>query len=420
MKSIIIFAILLTMVLCGCGTTRPTNPPEMLSCNLAKFTVADIYSDRNVYLRNTLQINDIGGKSLSFNVLSLSAGGEFGAYGAGFLVGWGKAGDSAQPGPRSDIQVVTGVSTGAILATYAFLGRDPEIEKVYLNLTGSQVYKARSRLGYIWANSYFDTTQKDQLISDHLPSQIIDDVANQYGKGHFLYIGMVNLDTGEFVRINMVNLAHDIQPKELRDQCYRAVIGASSAIPIAFSPKFIDDHMWVDGGARRHLFITQPPKDAMGANVTRKLYSFVHGNLTADTETVTNGVLQIALRTATLATDQGLKDSIRLQEDLASKCPEGMSCGQSDRLFETYYASAAKAAEYCRPESKKCIDSSGISSADMFCNPYMVCLANQGETDGLNMAKGAQPWLSINDLCLGSNPKPDCNKSYVTKRKLFQ
>ncbi len=50
--------------------------------------------------------------------LAISGGGANGAYGAGILVGWTEAGD------RPEFTVVTGISTGALTAPFAFLGPD--------------------------------------------------------------------------------------------------------------------------------------------------------------------------------------------------------------------------------------------------------------------------------------------------------
>jgi hypothetical protein len=115
-------------------------------------------------------------------------------------------------------------------------------------------------------------------------------------------------------------------------------------------------------------------------------------------------VLQIAKQTAELAIDQGMKDSIRLQEDLALKCPKGFTCEPTKRLFETYYAAAAHAAKVCKPELEKCSANRSPTSDDMFCNPFMKCLAKQGETDGKCSARCGK-WLKFDDLCLGSDPK---------------
>lgn len=411
--------IVATISLSGCGSLRPKSPPEALNCGLKEngFVVDDIFADRNTYRLEQLRI----GVSPSFNVLALSAGGEFGAYGSGFLVGWKSVGASAKPSPRNAIQVVTGVSTGAIMATHAFLGEDESLEKLYTESSGSVIYQERFVLDYTWANSLLDTTGKDKLIANNITSELIDDVAKEGQKGRALYVGIVNLDSGEFVRVNMTKLAAtDRLSTSDRDDCYRAVIGASSAIPIAFSPKFIDGQMWVDGGTRRHLFIVEPSSGSLDSG-DRRLFSFVHGDLDVAPTKVTNGVLQIASRVSDLMTDQVMKDSIRLQDSLASTCPGKSPCSPKDRLFEPFYVSAASAAKQCSIRLQECKTSGVLSDEDMFCQPFMQCLAKQGEIDGKDYAIGNRKWLTSDDLCLGSKIGCQAEKvPQIVSRRLFR
>lgn len=397
----------------ACGSVRPSSPPDALACGLNRFVVRDIYEDWGVYRAKQLKLEALDDPNPSFNVLALSAGGEFGAYGAGFLSGWRSVGRSALPGARADIQIVTGVSTGAILATHAFLGKDAEIEAKYRSLSGNQIYKSRSILELVRANSLLEASGKDKLIEDNLPGTVIDEVA-QSPDGRFLYIGVVDLDSGRFLRIDMRKLARTIEPAGLRDACYRAVIGASSAIPIAFPPKFIDDMMLVDGGARRHMFLTELPKEAKLPGVARRLYSLAHGDLDVGCAKTTNGVLQIAGRSADLLTDQGFKDSVRLTDLLASEPVDGDS---GKALLSTYYAAAANAAIACQPAKAACQSPAGTLSEDMFCNAFMNCLADRGSEDGRAYGRGEHPWLQLRDLNLSTQPNCQSNSG---QRQLVQ
>ena len=174
--------------------------------------------------------------------------------------------------------------------------------------------------------------------------------------------------------------------------------------------------MWVDGGTRRHLFITQPPPEAMGGT-TRRLYSIVHGDLSAGEEKVRNGVLQIAERTSALLNDESLKDSIRLQEDFASQCPAGVQCGPGGRLFESRYASGARAATACAPKLEEC-SKADVSGGDTYCKAYLGCLADGGYEDGKAYAKGTRDWLSAKDLCLRTDP--NCGQNMNARRRPYQ
>ena len=394
MNALSILVMAAALLLAGCALPRPAAPPDALACGLERFEVRDVFSDLGVFRAKQLRTLGLRDPKPSINVLALSAGGEFGAYGAGFVSGWSAAGRGALPSPRSDIQIVTGVSTGAILATHLFLGKDAEIERLYRSLSGPQIYQNRLAIELLWANSLLDTAGKDRLIERNLRSELIDAVA-QVEEGRFLYIGLVDLDSGRFLRIDMVELARRIEPKALRDACFGAVIGASSAIPIAFAPKFIDDRMLVDGGARRHLFITALPDVALEDDVERRLFMFVHGDMDVACTQTPNGLVGIAGRTMELVTDQGFKDSIWLTDALAAKPARKDSTAP---LFKTYYAAAAEAARVCEPARRDCEASGGTLSEDMFCNAFMNCLADRGKADGLSYASGAKPWLTLQDL----------------------
>ena len=412
----------------ACGSMRPTDPPQALRCDLERFAVRDIYSKESVFFRS--QALGQTEKPPSFNVLALSAGGEFGAYGSGFLSGWDSVGAAALPSARRDIQVVTGVSTGALMATHTFLGgMDEFMVYQYSHLAGSDVYRKRSVFELIWANSLYDTTKKDELIAGLISAELIDKVALVSERG--LYLGFVNADTGAFVRIDMVALAKGDQTgmfksRSERTACYLAVVGASSAISVAFSPKFIDDQMLIDGGARSFLFLTEVPPSSAVTGMTRRLFSFVHGSLSISCpEKVSNGVLAIAERTSSIAGDQNFKGSIRLVEDLARR---PISPSDSSPTFSTYYAAAASAAASCEPVRRTCIQDG--AGGDLFCPAYETCLAKRGHADGVTATTPdgtgiAGHWLRFEDLKLGSentcigNPATEPGSTPAMKR-VFQ
>lgn len=398
--------------LAACTSPRPASPPQALDCNLNEFIVEDAFSGWQLFKANQLQAQGLADTQPSFNMLVLSAGGEYGAYGAGFLQGWASLGASAKPSPRSDIQVVTGVSTGAILSTHAFLGKDAEIEALYRNTSGSKIYKSRSVLGLLTANSLLDASGKEQLIDSALTPELIDLVASA-PPGRFLYLGVVDLDSGRFLRIDMVKLARSL-PKPRRDACYRGIVSASAAIPIAFPPRFIDGRMLTDGGARRHLFLTEIPADALKPGVTRRMFSFVHGDLDVGCAVTGNGLLPITARALELFSDQSFKDSLALS---AAKASGPASATNPERLFQTsLYAAADRAAVSCIAELTKCKPTSATLSEDLFCQPYMRCLADQGKVDGAASAGDVKRWRTVESLNLSSVPSCDAPNRVLRQR----
>jgi hypothetical protein len=343
----------------------------------------------------------------SVNVLALSAGGEYGAYGAGFLVGWNKVGSAAKPISRQCIHVVTGVSTGSIMATHAFLGnRDQELEDIYTNIDDDMIYKKRWFIEWLWANSLFDTTKKRQLLEEHITSEMINEVG-QSAPERRLYIGIVNIDTGEFERVDMVALANDITKKIIPDGCFRSVIDASSAIEVAFEPIFIDNAMFGDGGARHHLFLVSPDASSKNdvATIKYRAISLVHGDLQIEPQKTKNGVLQIADRTSSIFVDQLLKDSVRLSHALMTH-PEAVVGDEIAKTLPQFapplYAAASTAARKCKHDTKsQCSSDTTSGGADVFCKPYMQCLAIAGEQDGKTYASTGN-WLPFEQLNLGS------------------
>jgi predicted acylesterase/phospholipase RssA len=406
--------VLLTMLLGGCGSARPTSPPDNLACGLENYAVHDDYDTFKSYMapgrRRPLSTPTVAAlKRKEVNVLELSAGGEYGAYGSGFLVGWGKLGAAARPASRQDVQVVTGVSTGALMATYAFLGDlDEELVKFYSNLSDEQIYTVRGKVSLIRANSLYDAAGKKALLARYITSDVIDRVARQPEERR-LYIGFVNLDSGRFIRIDMVKLAQGIGDKAVRDDCYRGVIDAATAIEVAFPPAFIDGQMLGDGGARHHLFLVDPSyldPTADLRDVKLRLISLVHGDLDAGSQTTTNGVLQIAERVGSIFTDQTLKDSIILSSVLATHPEVIVGDDNAEKLprFEPFLAAAEQAACKCKQETQgQCGSETTGGGADIFCRPYMQCLARAGEMDGRSYASTGK-WLPIEALNLGSQP----------------
>jgi hypothetical protein len=388
--------LVLGWLLAGCGTTRP--PAENLGCNLTDYAAPE-----SVYTR--LPERQRKRRSDSYNILVLSAGGQLGAYGAGFLNKWGIE--------KSNIDAVTGVSTGALMATHAFLGDYKTLYTRYTKLKASDVFLQRSLLSLLTSNSFLDTSPKDAYIESVFGNEdLLKQVVEEGKSGRSLYIGTVNLDTGEFLMVDMVKLAggyENIADPALRTAkrlaCYQAVIGASSAIPVAFAPKFIDGYMYVDGGTRFHTFFIKPKdwdkmreKDKVSIHVV----SLIHGELavpcrhTSDAANggKTNGWAQTALRTTTLTVDSGMKASIRAMDDKAK------ALGAS-----TYYMTAQQAVQACRPYST-CKNNDALGGDDQFCPAFEQCLAEHGATDATGLPptnwEHASNWRHIDDLNLGT------------------
>jgi len=305
------------------------------------------------------------------------------------------------------------MATYAFLATYdtsATPGWDEQLEQFYLTLTDAQIYTTRSTLSLLWANSLYDASGKQKFLQKYLTTDVINRVA-QAPEDRRLYVGFANLDSGEFLRIDMVALAKGtFESAARRDDCYRAVIDAATAQEIAFSPVFIDGHMMADGGVRQHVFLVSPDQVQPNVDLSRfrlRSIALVHGNLevTPMPDGVKNGILTIAERSANTLVDQSLKSSVRLSNALSHDPAVIVGPANAKKLprFQTYYGAAAKAACSCDAATR-----SQCNPDDLFCHAFMQCLATAGEKEGAAAASTGK-WLEIGDLDLGS--KPSCQLS---------
>ncbi len=194
--------------------------------------------------------------SRGYSALALSGGGANGAFGAGFLCGWSDA------GTRPQFKIVTGISTGALIAPAAFLGSDydNQLREVYTQTSSKQIYKPRNPVSLLWSESFTDSAPLYELIERHVDRRILDGVAAEYRKGRRLYIGTTHLDAGRFVIWNMGKIADSGHPDSL--EIFRKVMLASASIPAVFPPVYFNvevggnefDEMHVDGGTITQVF----------------------------------------------------------------------------------------------------------------------------------------------------------------------
>ncbi len=169
-------------------------------------------------------------------------------------------------GTRPEFKVVTGVSTGALIAPFAFLGPkyDYVLERVYTTTSQKDIFKKRG-----WSREYLATrwrTAGRWRMSSRLMSisSCIDEIAAEYAKGRVLLVGTANLDSLEPVIWNMTAIAASKDPDTI--PLFRNILLASASIPGAFPPVLIDvnvggtryQEMHVDGGTMAQVFFYPP------------------------------------------------------------------------------------------------------------------------------------------------------------------
>jgi Patatin-like phospholipase len=188
-------------------------------------------------------------------LLVLSTGGADGAFGAGLLNGLSAAGN------RPDYAVVTGVSTGALMAPFAFAGAryDAVLAALYTQTTAADIFEVGGT-----GESFLNTWPLKDLIAKEITPALLADIAAGYRSGRRLFVVTSNLDAGRSVVWNMGAIAAHGGDDALK--LFRSVLLASGSIPGAFPPVLIEvegngkrfAEMHVDGGVGGQFFVAPP------------------------------------------------------------------------------------------------------------------------------------------------------------------
>ena len=254
-------------------------------------------------------------------MLAISGGGDKGAFGAGLLNGWTKH------GTRPSFKVVTGVSTGALIAPFAFLGPeyDEVLKTVYTSVSPLDIARPRTFFAAIRNDGMADNAPLWGLISRFVDAELLERIAQEHGKGRLLLIGTTNLDARQPVIWNMGAIAASGTPRAL--ELFRQILLASAAIPGAFPPTMVDvevdgqqyQEMHVDGGASAQVFLypagIRRVASSLGQQMSRAGRVYVIRNASVDSTwiQVRRQTISIAARAIeSLITTQGLGDLFRI------------------------------------------------------------------------------------------------------------
>jgi len=237
--------------------------------------------------------------------LALSGGGQDGAYGAGVLAGW------TASGTRPDCTVVTGVSTGALIAPYAFLGPryDQALKHVYTTIRAADVFEIAGT-----QDSLYSTWPLRDTIARQVAPELLLAVAAEHRRGRRLFVLTTNIDAARPVLWSMGAIAAHGGPEALA--LFQKVLLASASIPGLFPPVTIDvvgqgrqfREMHVDGGASAYVFVA-PQAMLLDERFderlpAERLYVILNNTLRSDfalTERATSAVLGRAMSVGTRA-----------------------------------------------------------------------------------------------------------------------
>lgn len=312
---------LLSLGACGTLARQPAAEPPVTSAQIDTFTEPHLRftpledlaalqeSIAAAFATETAESYtiDTAGRPV-YNYLAISGGGSDGAFGAGLLNGW------TQAGTRPNFKIVTGVSTGGLIAPFAFLGPDydDELKLSYTTIDASRVFVLRGLLPLLWSESLSSTAPLKELIDAYIDERVLAAIAAEHAKGRRLFIASTNLDTEQPVIWDMGAIAGSKSPHRL--ELFRRILLASAAIPSLFPPVLFDvvkdgrkyHELHVDGGVVFQSFFVGSSTDLQatiraahpdwGDNFAQNLYVIRNGWVNAVYQPVERGLPAITSR----------------------------------------------------------------------------------------------------------------------------
>ncbi|TMK00065.1 MAG: alpha/beta hydrolase [Alphaproteobacteria bacterium] len=262
---------------------------------------ARIWADDPTALARTAPFSEGQHKPTSIDVLALSGGGAEGAFGAGLLVGWTEAGN------RPEFSIISGTSSGALIAPFAFLGasHDPTLRELFTSGIAERLLRVDG-LNAIFGSGVFKTEPLKLLVAHYIDENLLNLVAAQHRRGRRLFIVTTNIDAQRTAVWNMGAIAASDYSGRL--QLFRDVLVASASAPGLFAPAYIEvqagntlfQEMHVDGAVTSNVLAVPESvlmqKVAFSDTAKPKLYIIVNGKITPDFAVIGDGTLSIVAR----------------------------------------------------------------------------------------------------------------------------
>ncbi|MEY9885343.1 patatin-like phospholipase family protein [Bradyrhizobium sp. USDA 329] len=257
--------------------------------------------------------------------LALSGGGADGAYGVGVLNGWTAA------RTRPSFSVVSGVSTGGLIAPFAFLGPqyDDTLKEVYTSGIAESLLNDPSIVRVLFGSGLFGNTRLRELVARYVGPEIMAQVAREHAKGRTLLVVTTDLDTQRTAIWDMGKIASVGTPEALK--LFRDVMAASASIPLVFPPIMIDaegqgrkfQEMHVDGGVTAPV-LTLPEAllfqgGRLPGSAKMDIYILVNKKIERNFELVSNGTIDVASRSLSAITQSQTRSIILSTYDFAKR-----------------------------------------------------------------------------------------------------
>lgn len=306
------------LALQGCATIHrePFTQAQQLEAVIPGIPAARFWADAPDAARQMAAT--FRGRQGEKTMLALSGGADNGAYGAGILNGWSRA------GTRPEFSIVTGVSTGALIAPLAFLGPDQNatLERLYTTISPKDIYKGRFAPTIPLSPSAASSKPLARLIATVMTDALVDRVGQEHSRGRRLFVGTANLDAQRMVVWNLGAIAASDAPG--RYALFREVLLASSSIPALFTPVMIRStlggrtimEMHVDGSTTAQI-LTLPDEGSSGSNPVGaagalRIYVIVNNKLNGEFHLVNPRTIPIATQSFSLNMRSSLAETVQL------------------------------------------------------------------------------------------------------------
>jgi len=307
----------------GACTSLPRTPYTAAEASTSR--VLDIdglrrYADEPVTKFSFEKDTSTGTKSY----LALSGGGADGAYGVGVLNGWTAA------RTRPTFSVVSGVSTGGLIAPFAYLGSqyDDTLREVYTSGIAESLLNDPSIMRVLFGSGLFGNTRLRELVARYVGPELMAQVARENARGRRLLVVTTDLDTQRTAIWDMGKIAAVGTPEALK--LFRDVMAASASIPLVFPPIMIDaegqgrkfQEMHVDGGVTAPV-LTLPEalltQDRLPGNAKMNIYILVNKKIERNFELVSNSTIDVASRSLSAITQSQTRSIIFSTYDFARR-----------------------------------------------------------------------------------------------------
>jgi predicted acylesterase/phospholipase RssA len=300
--------LLLISLLAACSSIPRGPAPPTLTAPVAPVgfpaSVRFLGTDRDFVLNHAdeaMQRLRLAKAGAPIDILALSGGGAGAAFGAGALIGMSRRGDR----PRFD--VVTGVSSGALIAPLAFLGPswDGELAEAFDSDRAEHLLQRRG-LSFLFRPGFYSSEPLVELVDHFVTDRLIKAIAEQAAQGRLLLVVTTDLDKEEAVIWDMGAIAAQGGPRAR--ELFRDVLVASASIPGLFAPVLIHvegggksyDEMHVDGGTTLSFFVAsevmQLESRHFQALDKARIFVLVNGQLNATTETTPEAPVSVLFR----------------------------------------------------------------------------------------------------------------------------